>query len=189
MTRATCRCGQSLNLPDGGDDRVVCPKCGAKVRIRRGGGSGITQAASVDAEGYLRFHCPCGRRLKVKSTSGGFPAEGKCPDCGRVVPVPLPGSSAPSRDPESPTDPLLPAQSSALDAWTRRHLESSPEGGGGTTIDLRSGTGLTRSPTPPVTHPTPHRSEAGLRVCPGCGKPIHLGASACRDCGIAVPRR
>jgi hypothetical protein len=31
--------------------------------------------------------------------------------------------------------------------------------------------------------------EAGLRVCPACGKPVHLSATTCRECGSPVPRR
>ena len=33
------------------------------------------------------------------------------------------------------------------------------------------------------------RAEAGFRVCPQCGKPIHLNADTCRGCGTAVPKR
>jgi hypothetical protein len=33
------------------------------------------------------------------------------------------------------------------------------------------------------------RIEAGLRVCPRCGKPVHMAATACGECGAAVPRR
>ena len=31
--------------------------------------------------------------------------------------------------------------------------------------------------------------EAGMRICPRCKKPIHLGASTCRACGTPVPRQ
>ena len=31
--------------------------------------------------------------------------------------------------------------------------------------------------------------EENLRVCPKCGRPVHLGADACRACGTVVPRR
>ncbi len=35
MPRATCRCGQKLTLPVNGPDRVICPKCSAKIRVRQ----------------------------------------------------------------------------------------------------------------------------------------------------------
>ena len=35
----------------------------------------------------------------------------------------------------------------------------------------------------------PVKVEAGLRVCPRCGRPVHLGAESCRHCGAHVPRR
>jgi hypothetical protein len=65
----------------------------------------------------------------------------------------------------------------AIDAWTRRHLAA--EGA---------------TPLPPSAEAAPAaapvwRSEAGLRICPGCGRPVHLGASTCRACGIPVPKR
>ncbi|MBY0394857.1 MAG: hypothetical protein K2X91_00090 [Thermoleophilia bacterium] len=31
--------------------------------------------------------------------------------------------------------------------------------------------------------------EAGLRICPRCGMPVHLSAENCRQCGATVPRR
>jgi hypothetical protein len=37
--------------------------------------------------------------------------------------------------------------------------------------------------------PSSIKIEAGLRVCPRCGKPVHLGAANCRECGAAVPKR
>jgi hypothetical protein len=33
------------------------------------------------------------------------------------------------------------------------------------------------------------KMEAGLRVCPRCGKPVHMSATVCRDCGEPVPKR
>ncbi len=37
--------------------------------------------------------------------------------------------------------------------------------------------------------PSKVKFEAGLRVCPGCGKPVHMSATTCRECGSPVPRR
>src|SRR5689334_124515 len=102
MPRATCRCGQALSVPGDGTERVICPNCGARVRIR---GSVAWNASS---DGYIRFFCPCGRRLKVSAVQP--PQFGKCPDCARVVPVPA-EADAPGRDPvpgspETPTEEL-----------------------------------------------------------------------------------
>jgi hypothetical protein len=35
----------------------------------------------------------------------------------------------------------------------------------------------------------PVKVEAGLRVCPRCGRPVHLSAEVCRQCGASVPKR
>lgn len=152
MAKATCRCGQTLDVPPSGPDRIVCPNCSAKIRIRRG-------------DGYIRFSCTCGRRLKVRIESDGPPQAGKCPECGRVVPVP--SSSTPADAPPSPhetrTDELEPADVAMLEEWSRGHLA--------------------RSAAPSM------KAEAGLRVCPRCGRPVHLGATVCRECGTHVPRR
>ena len=37
MPRATCRCGQVLSVPVNGPERVICPKCSARIRVRRDG--------------------------------------------------------------------------------------------------------------------------------------------------------
>jgi hypothetical protein len=156
MPRATCRCGEILNVPDGAE-HVICPKCRARVRIRRGVSAGADDRV-------IRFACSCGRRLKVGAQDP--PSHGKCPDCGAVVPVPASSALA---DPEARTQELSPVDQRKLDEWTRTHARG----------DRRAGA------APPETA----RSEVGLRVCPGCGKPIHLGATRCRQCGIPVPRR
>jgi hypothetical protein len=165
MPRASCRCGQTLNVPDDGTDRVVCPKCGARVRVRRSSGA---------ADGFLRFYCPCGRRLKVSAAQP--PAHGKCPDCGRVVPVPKLGAGG-VPGPETDTADLGPEDLAALKRWSERHLAARDE-----------------QATPPAiatvsTAGAPTRAEAGLRICPNCGQPVHLGANTCRACGTPVPRK
>jgi hypothetical protein len=172
MPRATCRCGQVLTFTEDPANRIVCPTCGANIRIRK------PSAASAPSEegGYIRFNCPCGRRLKVLAGEKAKPTHGKCPDCGRVVPVPE--TNQVSRDPESPTEELSNADVAVLEAWTQRHLER------------EEGT----APHPSVVEPAAAsppvwRSEAGMRICPGCGRPVHLGASTCRACGIPVPKR
>lgn len=155
MPKATCRCGQLLDVPAEGPERIVCPKCSAKIRVRRGGGG----------DGYIRFSCSCGRRLKVRVESEGTPPAGKCPECGRVVPVPgSPSNPAlPASHPEARTEELEPADVAMLEDWSRGHVA--------------------RTAAPSM------KAEAGLRVCPNCGRPVHLGAATCRACGTHVPRR
>jgi predicted RNA-binding Zn-ribbon protein involved in translation (DUF1610 family) len=154
MPKATCRCGHTLSVPVGGPERIVCPKCSAKIRVRRAG------------DGYVRFSCPCGQRLKVRAVEGeGLPQAGKCPECGRVVPVPSSSSNPnlPSTHPEARTAELDEADVAMLETWSRGHLS--------------------RTAAPSM------KAEAGLRVCPRCGRPVHLGATTCRECGTHVPRR
>jgi DNA-directed RNA polymerase subunit M/transcription elongation factor TFIIS len=175
MARATCRCGQALAVPADPSERVVCPKCGARVRIRV---KPRTPAADAPpGDGYIRFFCPCGRRLKVDASAP--PPHGKCPDCGRVVPVPassLVAATRPSGHPESPTEELSAVDRAALERWSGEHLARHP----------RSAATAAGSPVSP---PPTDKVEVGLRVCPRCGRPIHLGAANCRNCGTPVPKR
>ena len=175
MTRANCRCGQELEIPAEGGEHVTCPRCDARVRIIRKSKSAASPSASTAGEpgeygdGFLRFSCPCGRRLKVPAADR--PSHGKCPDCGSVVPVPAgAGMSSASAIAETPTQEMAAADVAMLDAWSKGHV------GPKSTAEMLS------------TRPA-RGGEAGLRVCPRCGKPIHLGADACRDCGIPVPKR
>lgn len=151
---------------------------------------------SESDDGYIRFHCPCGRRLKVLASGGQD--EGKCPDCGRVVPVP---ESAPSRrpagrgsrvDPEARTEELDAAELTLLDEWSTRHTGRPPGVPGGEDATPTAVPGIrvvASSPTTSGPAPSMATFEAGLRVCPRCGKPVHLSATTCRECGAAVPRR
>jgi hypothetical protein len=170
MPRVTCRCGETLSVPDDGPDRVVCPRCAAKIRVRRPKKLG-------DIDGFIRFACPCGRRLKVRAT--GSPQAGKCPDCGRIVPVPD-SSSSPNLltgNPESPTEELSTEDVTRLEQWAQERLERT---GAHTALAVPAA-----APGPPATV----KMEAGLRVCPRCGRPVHLGAIVCRECGAHVPKR
>jgi DNA-directed RNA polymerase subunit M/transcription elongation factor TFIIS len=171
MASAVCRCGQTLPAPAEGSERIVCPKCGARVRIR------VKKRSTVYSDGFIRFPCPCGRRLKVSAEQP--PKSGKCPDCGRVVPVPDTDATSqplPPGHPESPTQELSTADAAALDEWSRKHLgiSGSPENVSTTILH-------TVKPAGPV--------EVGLRVCPKCGRPVHLSALVCRECGALVPKR
>jgi hypothetical protein len=137
------------------------------VRIRK-----RERSSAPHGDGFLRFFCPCGRRLKVNAEHP--PTHGKCPDCGRVVPVP---SAAPAvAGPDDRTLDLGPSDVAVLEQWSQEHRvrRNAQAAGLPSTAD----------------HEVPHtRVEVGLRVCPACGKPVHLGAAACRNCGAAVPRR
>jgi endogenous inhibitor of DNA gyrase (YacG/DUF329 family) len=160
-----------LMIAPGDPDRVECPNCGARVRVRRRESMGGGKAAGT-GDGFLRFFCPCGRRLKVPAENP--PSYGKCPDCGRVVPVPSATALAPA-GPEDRTVDLSPAELAMLEEWAQDH---------------RARRGPDRSPST-AEHATFGGAsvEVGLRVCPRCGKPVHMGAPACRHCGAAVPRR
>jgi len=186
MPRATCRCGHVLTLPADGPDRVTCPKCSARIRVRR------ASAQGVSADGFLRFSCPCGRRLKVRAeATPGVAAQqaGQCPDCGRVVPVPSPSSSGllpKAVDHETPTEDLGPEDLAALDRWAQTHLARSAPAAA-----RRPAAALPPTASAPsvAVEPPPVRSEAGMRVCPRCGRPVHLSSVVCRECGASVPKR
>ena len=173
MPRATCRCGQILSSPVNGPERVICPKCSAKIRVRQ-------DAPKVGpGDGFIRFHCPCGRRLKVRAeaTTPDVPLAGKCPDCGRVVPVPTqPGSNSgplklKGHGAETHTEELGPEDFARLESWAAGHLARAAA-----------------AAMPPPARASV-KAEAGLRVCPRCGRPIHMSAVACRECGAPVPKR
>jgi len=167
-----------------GPDRVVCPKCSARVRVRR------DPPATGPGDGFIRFNCPCGRRLKVRDGAANTPTPlaGKCPDCGRIVPVPAPTSSGAlrlkSHGAETPTEELSAGDFAALQQWAQLHLARTagpaPEG-----PQAQAEVAVAEPPPSPAAV----KVEAGLRVCPRCGRPIHLSAVACRECGAAVPKR
>jgi ribosomal protein L40E len=80
-----------------------------------------------------------------------------------------------------------------LQEWTTNHLGHA------------GGPGIDHDATPPAVpalagfgpgqglgdafQPSKVKFEAGLRVCPACGKPVHMSATTCRECGSPVPRR
>lgn len=195
MSRVTCRCGETITVnSDEGPERVDCPKCGAKIRLRRRASEPapeLTAGASETDDGYIRFYCPCGRRLKVRAGGGG--RAGKCPDCGRLVPLPGSAGGRPGGrvDPDAKTADLDPQDIARLNEWTERHTGRSPADANGPDA---TPTGIPHIRVgPPSVEERPATSmvsfEAGLRVCPRCGKPVHISATACRECGTAVPRR
>ncbi len=202
MPRATCRCGQILSIPVNGPERVICPKCQSKIRVRKD----APEILAEPAGDFIRFDCPCGRRLKVRATPGGvLPQAGKCPDCGRVVPVPTHSTASSSgvgvggrsqSDPESPTKEMDDDELAVLDRWSRTHEAkrrppSPPAPAKRVTQAVLPETEsvLLNHDLLPTPTPVPTKVEAGLRVCPRCGRPVHLSAVACRECGSHVPKR
>ena len=179
MSGPTCRCGQPLEIPPPGVEHVICPRCSAKVRLVRKRRPDAASSGLGSGDDFIRFNCPCGRRLKVSAIDR--PSHGKCPDCGRVVPVSGDGVGA-----ESPTEELAAADVALLEAWTKSHLAR----GNGSAAGTGTGKGGGPRSTAEMAQDDPgRRAEAGFRVCPRCGKPIHLNADTCRSCGTPVPRR
>jgi DNA-directed RNA polymerase subunit RPC12/RpoP len=199
MSRVTCRCGEKLKVLPDSPERIECPRCGARIRLRRPAPKG----AGGDGDGYIRFPCPCGRRLKVPMADR--PVAGRCPDCGRVVPVPTTikpavGSRGPGvlggTDPGARTDELDANDLAQLNQWAGRYpsqpvhaedpgLASAGLVAGGTGDGPQDQVGVLSPPQPTS---SVARFEAGMRICPRCKKPVHLGAAACRECGTPVPR-
>jgi hypothetical protein len=200
MPRVTCRCGESLDYDLYGPERIVCGRCGSKVRIRRREpGTPEPDVIAVD-DGYVRFRCPCGRRLKIRAK--GRPEAGRCPDCGRIVPVPDSSSTFPAKGAdngapgldEQLTGELSPEDVARLNTWSRQWQSKRQSERPAASGDRRDeeATPAAGAPIVGVAVATPSSAvklEAGLRVCPRCGKPVHLGAANCRECGALVPKR
>jgi len=194
MARVTCRCGEKIGVQADSPDRIACPKCGARIRLRRP--EGQAKRADPSDDGFHRFYCPCGRRLKVPVE--GRPEAGKCPDCGRVVPVPAsmltapgPAGSALPADPEARTEELSTDDLARLERWAARHLSRSTR-----RDEAESDAPLVATAVVPdeginareAGLPSVVKFEAGLRVCPRCHKPVHMSVTHCRECGNPVPR-
>ena len=182
MPRATCRCGHELAVPSDATGKVVCANCGAKVRIRRRGDA----SGPATGDGYIRFYCPCGRRLKVDAASP--PPNGKCPDCGVIVPVPTASvalARAPGH-PESPTEELAATDREAIQRWADGH-KARAQKAAPHAPDPEPEPGV--RPTMAFSLPPSDRVEVGMRICGQCGRPLRLGAETCRECGTAAPAR
>ncbi len=194
MARVTCRCGETLTVTSSDPERVTCPRCGAKIRVRRSPSQQPDAGALPD--GYVRFNCTCGRRLKVRAADRL--EAGKCPDCGRIVPVPdsawdeatdgSPGAKSQGRTSSSSrTEDMDAVDLDRLEQWASRFpaaKQNAQPGDLTTTSHPSMGAVSSAATQPPVM-----KMEAGLRVCPGCGKPLHMSATVCRSCGEPVPRR
>jgi ribosomal protein L32 len=87
--------------------------------------------------------------------------------------------------PESITEELSAADLAALNQWRKRReaeVPRPPEAEGQETTAT-----MPVRPKPPSSDRV--KVEAGLRVCPRCGKPVHLSAIVCRECGAHVPKK
>jgi hypothetical protein len=199
MARVTCRCGEMLTVTPRDPDRLKCPRCDAKIRVRRR----VTKRAEVtqQSDGYIRFTCACGRRLKVH-TEERLEA-GKCPDCGRIVPVsdsawqaglmppsPWGQSSASRSDPNTRTQDMDAADLRYLEQWTARHEphEGGAPGSELTTTSHQAPDTLRATWVNPQSTPSAVKTEAGLRICPRCARPLHMSAIVCRACGEPVSK-
>jgi hypothetical protein len=134
----------------------------------------------------------------LKVAIQGRPEAGKCPDCGRVVPVPASvlvasgpaGGSLPA-DPEARTEDLSADDMARLDRWAARHSSRSTrrdEPDAVAPIGANEGVGEGGFGAAGGNLPSVVKFEAGMRVCPRCRKPVHLGLTHCRECGNPVPR-
>ena len=115
---------------------------------------------------------------------------GKCPECGRVVPVPPlgcgtlnspKGKKPRGNDPESRTEDLDPAELAELEKWSGRYLTKSGQAEGplsttgiiavNSRAENDNNIGL---PINAFVQASVVKFETGLRVCPRCKKPLHL---------------
>ncbi len=199
MARVTCRCGETLKVTLGDPERLTCPRCGAKIRVRRRPSQ--RPEATESEDGYVRFYCPCGRRLKVRSDER--PEAGKCPDCGRIVPVPelawnetadaSPGLRGQSRThPNARTEDMDAADLERLERWASSYKAASnrnQQAGDESTTSHQALSAVSPAAMAEDSSSPVMKTEAGLRVCPRCGKPLHMSATVCRSCGEPVPKR
>lgn len=83
----TCVCGKSLRLSrQYAGQTVCCPACGAELTVERDRPSASQGDVVTPDDGFIRFVCTCGRRMKVPSRYAG--RSGKCPRCGVRVTIP-----------------------------------------------------------------------------------------------------
>jgi hypothetical protein len=188
-----CRCGEKLKLPTECLEHINCPRCSARIRVR----CELPKGNAADEDGFIRFLCPCGRRLKVPAEES--PKVGRCPDCRRVVPVPTStfgtlNLTSGKNDVETRTQDLDANDLAELKRWSDRYWADSgqAQNNSGKTRPLAVPLGPDNDKLGLFSSTIPRASvvkfETGLRICPRCQKPLHLGSNNCRECGIHVPR-
>ena len=155
----TCRCGTTLTIPPG-IDKLICPVCGARVRVRREAGSSASMtipSASAWPGGVILFHCPCGQKLKFEAANA--PKAGRCPSCRRIVPVPeLPD--------DAPTGEMPAADRTVLDNWIAQHapdglMEEDSDNAANPRASSPASTALAASPFGPQ---RPRSSDGSLEM-------------------------
>jgi DNA-directed RNA polymerase subunit RPC12/RpoP len=95
--RTACACGTSIKVARQYVGRAVrCPHCGRGVVIPPQSdafGAPLPPTATRHApaaaqDGFIRFVCPCGKKLKMPAHYAG--RSGKCPQCGAQLRIPPP---------------------------------------------------------------------------------------------------
>lgn len=126
MSRVKCRCGNYVLFePAPGTEsvKVLCHRCGSRIRVKvRTPESRHSGDDHRVQDGFIRFFCPCGRRLKVISQIP-LPSHGRCPDCGRTVPVPPQKSLKVTNPLEVPTTELSAEEARNFAAWLSKFHE------------------------------------------------------------------
>ena len=197
MARVTCRCGEILEVSSGDPEQLSCLRCGAKIRVRRSLKN--KRATAPSGDGFMRFYCPCGRRLKIRIEEQS--EAGKCPNCGRIVPVPESARLATDKTSKQAQGqgqrgrPLSGMRTVDMDAadfehleqWSRRHQakasrQEDPKQGATPDVKMEV-QDVRQMEATALEVPKALNVEAGLRVCTRCGTPLHLSATVCRSCG------
>ncbi len=92
---ATCSCGRTITVSRQYAGKVVrCPACKGKITVPDNIEPTHPEArlsALADNDGYVRFACSCGKRIKMPGRYAG--RLGKCPQCGAKVRIPKPGDA------------------------------------------------------------------------------------------------
>jgi hypothetical protein len=125
MSKVKCRCGNEVLFePAPGADtvKVLCHRCGSRIRVRISSSEKQPLESPKKSDGFVRFFCPCGRRLKVIAKAA-MPSHGRCPDCGRTVPVPAPENTRMDDPAEMPTSELSPEEVAVMNGWRSRYAD------------------------------------------------------------------
>ena len=88
---ATCSCGHEIRASRQYGGKIVrCPACRGVVMMPESIASANQPnlAALAGDDGFIRFACPCGKRVKMPARYAG--RRGKCPGCGASIRIPPP---------------------------------------------------------------------------------------------------